>query len=230
MTFPHPTYCPGGGPPSVSYVTTVTDAVDASVFTFTATSIGAADSTRRVFAAITWADPLTLTLSSCTIDSAAATIHVQTTRTSNSLREGVAIVSVAQSAMATPTATTATIVVTISGTGNGCGVSTYRSVNQVTAAAHATNSAHNNATTLDVSLNVPAGGFVIAISGGPGGSDAIAHTWVGVTEDYESAFATTGARNSGGSISSLVAETPRTVTISATGAATPCAACSASFS
>lgn len=117
MTFPFPYISPIRFVSStLTYVTTVTDTVDASSFTFSSTSIGPAHSTRTVLLVIRYSSGSTLSLSSLTIGGNAAEVVVQ--------RHG-AVGGQIIAKLAVASGTTADIALTMSGTVTRIACSVY---------------------------------------------------------------------------------------------------------
>lgn len=135
-------------------------AANQASYTVNSLSFGTADATRRVFVAIASATASGVEPSGVTIGGVAATKHVGVSAA------GVTSVPCAIWSAAVPTGATGTVFWTVaSGDLDGGSVYVFASYNQKVAAAHATNSYASIPAAGDVALdvNVPAGGFVIAI-------------------------------------------------------------------
>lgn len=190
---------------SLSYITTVSDTANNTTYTFSTTSIGAADSTRRVVVIAHWhrntgADK---TISSATIGGVSATIHVQATDII-----GVGIISAL-----VPTGTTADIVVTLTGGADRMQIGVWRAINETASSPHATASDNVLAgAVLSTTIDIPATGWLVAGAIGRGGTPT-SMAWTGVTEDYDTILESATNVNSGGHETGLAVETGRTVSV-----------------
>jgi hypothetical protein len=155
-----------------TFVTSVSDTSNATTYTFTDASVGAADSTRKVYVTVHWGGAA-VTLSSATIGGVSATIHEQDAQGSS---RQCAIISAAL-----PTGTTATVVITLTGGSSRCYIGIYRVIGQ----SGGPNTNKNNNLGASVTADVAAlgGGAVIAcVSGNVVGGTT---SWTGVTENYD---------------------------------------------
>lgn len=116
----------GVEPFSCAYVTSTSSNTNSSSVTFTAHSIGAADSTRRVVVAVGWSSSTgaNQTLNSMTVGGSAATRDIRAT--ASAVGHDAEIYSIL-----VPTGTTADIVLNYSGSINRHVVHVYRCVNEV---------------------------------------------------------------------------------------------------
>lgn len=161
-------------PFALDFVTssTATDLSDLTTYTFTSIPIGTADTNRIVIVAIAIGG-VARTVSSATIGGIAASIAGTTTGTTAGT--GMIYAKV-------PTGTTATISITLSGAANDCHIGVYRLVGQGSDTPFDTDApAGGGTTTRTATLDVPAGGAVVACMGNGGSNVA----WTNATEDYD---------------------------------------------
>jgi hypothetical protein len=194
----------------VSFTDSTSSASDLTTYTFSGRAIGAADSTRRVFACIHWATTgsVTGTVSSATIGGVAATVHVEASETGGATRYGTAIISAL-----VPTGTTADIVFTISAACIRAGVGVFRMVNETNTTPHDTASdIVLTGTVLSGTIDILDGGTLIA-SCYLGGLAASTQTivWTGATEQYDINPESTTNRLGGAFAFPLSIETSRTI-------------------
>ena len=191
------------GPLAMAYGGAGVQTADGSTMTVSGLSIGAADDSRRVIAAIAWNAGSNQTVSSATIGGVAATIVVQAMSTTGSAGSALLIASV-------PSGTTADVAVTFSGSVSRMSAATYRVVNLNSATAYATaNDTEAASGEVTGSLNVPAGGFVVAVAST---SDGASWSWTaGPTEDSDQ-YTEASLAGSSASASYASAQTPLTVT------------------
>lgn len=202
---------------SATYLTRVSDTSGFSV-DFTSYNIGPASPDRRVFVVIHWCEgTIHRTISSVTIGGVSATVHIQEGHSGGSTGFGVGIASAI-----VPAGTSATISVTMSG--SLALHTTLISISAITTIGLQLSSPFDTASdttavtsnNLSDTINVPAGGLVIAgfTSSTNAAIDAV--TWSGVTEEYD-VSQTTGSLNIRQSMawsSGLSAETGRTISAS----------------
>jgi|SRR3989304_700982 len=195
----------GKGSPSLSFIGVTPDVSNLTVYTFTNHAIGDADPTRRVVVAVSLGFNAAggQTLASATIGGIAATIHVQL-----GSQDCVAIISAL-----VPTGTTATIVITASAVAARAAVAVYRAINETVATFHQTQTDGTlTGAVLSVAINIPASGWVVAISQFNGN---VTTTWAGVVEQYDALYSDLNVNYSGGFSSGLPPETGRTVSATA---------------
>lgn len=187
--------------PAMTYVTATTSTTDTSTYTFSAVSIGAEASNRKVIVVFALNASPAVSFSSATIGGVSATSIV--TAASGFSLCGIIIADV-------PTGTTGDVVITLSGTALRCGIAVYRVVDLNSSTAHATTTDTTaSAGVLSATLNVPANGFAVGvtINGAPA-----AVTWsAGLTEDSDNTIETQIVVSSA-SASVVAAQTPMTVT------------------
>jgi hypothetical protein len=211
-------------PPSafdVSYITRVTSTSNLSTYTFSATSIGAADSDRKVYCVFIWSAGVSA-LSSATIGGITADIHIDATSAGAATRN-IAIVSAD-----VPTGTTADIIVNLTGSPARMSCAVYRVISQVGGVLTASDTSET-AGLLSTTINVTTTGAVIAacvdVTSGQ------AWSWTGVTEDYDASLEVATMVVSGGFATGLSTETPRTIEAQGSVAgATDCLLACVSFS
>lgn len=219
----------GGGPAALTFITTVSDATDLTTYSFAGASIGTADSTRRVVCVVHWmyAGAGTDTvLNSATIGGVAATIHVQTNNGVTASPGGCAIISAL-----VPTGTTGTIAATFNALCSRCLVGIYRAVNEgsATPVATASDNTLTSSTTLDVNVNISAGGWAVAGVTTLTSAATPTNTWTGVTEQYDVTLEATSRGMGGGFVSASAGGTPVTINVVASTALVNGAACSMSW-
>lgn len=151
------------------YVTTVSSASNLSAYTFTATSLGVADTNRNIILAIGWTAGSALTISSVTIGGVAMDLMAQR----NSSVGGAALMQ-----LVVASGTTGDIVVTMSGTATSLAATVYRSTTPNVLPYCV--AARNYTTTANVLPDIPVknNGFIIMNERQATGDDA-AVTWSG---------------------------------------------------
>lgn len=193
-------------PPVVSYIGVTHDPTNKSSYSLASVAIGTAAADRIVFVLVTWAsgNATPVTISSATIGGVAATIHAQVTAVATDAI-GSAILSAA-----VPTGTTATIAITLSGSGGSIDVGVLAVTGLSSQTPHASATATTSAGACSNSVNVPAGGFVLACANFNDELSGV--TWVGATERYDETNTDGVAeRVTGASEASLAVQTGRTV-------------------
>ncbi len=167
--FPYAYPSPAGETIPIFYIETLTDAVPATVFTFTNRPVGAADANRKIFVEV-GVDNATITVSGITVGGVSAARLSEALISSRNGSIWIADV---------PTGTTATIIVTASGTSNNCLISTYRSsialLGLLGVVTNTVGSGSVDTLSLD-NVVVRPGGFALAFAG--------ASTVTGTTETY----------------------------------------------
>jgi len=181
------------GPAVVTYIGTETPFTgNASVYTFSGASIGTASADRIVVVFSGSSSGTTPSSIAMTVGGINCTI-IDTTASESRYAIGYAVV---------PTGTTADIVVTFGSDGNFCGCAVW-TVTQADTTAHDSDtlslpySPSGNALSQTSTLDVPAGGVVIAaVEAGYSSSES--WTWTNIDEDLDESI-DAGARQSGGS-------------------------------
>ena len=163
-----------------SYTDTGTDGTDATVFTFSAKSIGAAWSNRKIVVAVSGhSTSAARTISSVTVGGIAATSVISATAGANTNLAALYIASV-------PTGITANVVVTWSAGVGSCAVDLYRLVNAKTTAndtgSDITVGASNEE---EATIYVPGGGFAIAAFTADSSAGTRTTTWTNLTENTD---------------------------------------------
>lgn len=201
-------------PASLSFVGATEDAGNNATYTFTNHAIGAAAATRRVVVVVHWSRSTAVgTLNSATIGGVGATIHVQDGGAG--VGGKVAIISAMLAA-----GTTSTIVLNFSSAQDRCYVAVYRAINETAGSPNAT--ASDNAVTgnqFDLSIAVPANGWVVAGVNANQAGSGMTWTLTGVTEQYDAPYSDAAAvSRAGGFDTGLAAQTRSLVAL---GSATP---------
>jgi len=185
-------------PASLTYLTTASDTVDRTAYTFSGLSLGDADPSRIIAVVVNCTDVLTVT--SVTVAGVSATIHLQAT--------GI-FTTCAIATAAVPTGTTGDVVVNLNTTGEDCGVGLWRIVNLPSTTPYDT--ASNSEDPIVMSIDIPNRGILVA--GGTFDQNG-AVTTTGCTENYDYDVGTD--RFCGGSGSGLTPELNRTITFDGT--------------
>lgn len=202
-------------PASLSYIGLSSDNTASSTPSYSGVSIGAADSTRRVFAVVHWGvTNAARTLSSATIGGVAATIHAQTTTGPTSAQNdtGVAIFSAL-----VPTGTTATVAMTFSGSVTRSQLAIYSMLNPINTTPHATMTDNTMSSgVMSGTINIPTVGMLIAATTAAALS-GMTNSWVGATENYDTAHPNAaGQCATGASGTGMTLESNRTVSSTTT--------------
>lgn len=205
-------YDPAPGPPALTVTNTATPTIinsggggGTTNVTFSAQSIGTAAADREVYVAVTnWKSGTPGSINSCTIGGTAAT---EVTKSTTALHAQTAIYK-----RTVTSGTTADIVVNVNAPYSYVTISVYRVTGRASEAASSNQDSTASITSISTTVNVPAGGAVIACaqSGQPaaGGPDL---TPTGFTQDH-SQDAFNQSPNTLGSATGLAVETPRTLT------------------
>lgn len=196
-----------GGTITSTFIAATGNTSDTSTYTFSGASIGTAASDRIVVVAAWVRAASTVSISSLTIGGVSATAIVTAEGT------GTASNRLSIYALNVTSGTTADIVVNCSTAGVRAGIGVWRFSGQSTPSttAHATatdTTASSNA--LSATINIPAGGTVIAASA-DGGGTTLTCTWTGATERYDIGVESVNA-HTGASKDSGIAITPETLT------------------
>ena len=191
-------------PASISYQASYEDQTSQTTYTFASSAFGTANASRRVIIGISSAIVGSATISSVTIGGVSATISVQATQGTRAVT-GIAIASV-------PTGTTGSVVITFSNAMLRCAIGVWATYDLQSNTATATTSSVANP--LALSLNVLAGGVALGcLYDNNVGAGVV---WTGFTERYD--FGAQG-RYSGADYTASAAQTPLSVTATATAAA-----------
>lgn len=161
-------------PASRTFLQGASSATDASSYTFSSQSLGAADADRRIFVCVGSRKTGGATsISSVTVGGISASIEVEEQNTgTNTCIAAVVVASV-------PTGTTGDVVVTFADTMLRCGISMYRVLGVDGAAPfQALNSTADPGT---ANLDIPADGFAISVDS----VVCLSVAWTNLTEDTE---------------------------------------------
>ena len=168
----------GVGTVTVAFTAAAVDTVNATAFTFSGHSLGAAEANRKIVITVfgvgtTASSRLVSTL---TIGGVSATLAIAV---QNSTEDHYAC----EIWYATvPTGTTGDVVVTWNAAMGNCAIGAFRVIGA--AITDHANASDNDSDPLTANINVPAGGILI----GGGGEDAVAtFTWTNITEAYDEA-------------------------------------------
>lgn len=211
MTFPFPWIVPRSAA-SVTYTDSEYQDSASTVYTFTGKAIGTAGGHRVIVVGVAGASTTSRTISSVTVGGIAATQIVFAEDLGNSLYTpaGLFIARV-------PTGTTANVVVTWSGGQSRCGVGVWAVYNLDSIAATGTNSSLVSPSSLN--LTIPPGGVAIGMFSGYDNNSFSAHTWVGLTKNFDLAtVATNQVGDSGASLASAAGAVNLTITCTMNGA------------
>lgn len=211
MTFPFPWIVPRSAA-SVSYTDSEYQDSASTAYTFTGKAIGTAGGHRAIVVGVAGAGTTSRTVSSVTIGGVTATQIVFAEDLGNSLYApaGLFIARV-------PTGTTANVVVTWSGGQSRCGVGVWAVYNLDSVAATATNSSLVSPSSLD--LTIKPGGAAIGMFSGYDNNTFSAHTWVGLTKNFDLATAASNQiGHSGASLASAAGAVNLTITCTINGA------------
>ncbi len=158
---------------ALTYLQETNDASNLTTYTFAAQNLGTASADRYIRVAIKArsSDGGARTLSSVTIGGVGATINVQAHTSGD---------STAIAGASIPTGATGDIVVTWSGGMGDCNIGVWASTGDVSATA--TDSGSSTATPQTYSIDVVAGGYVIAVGSTSVGGTC---TWTNVTEKWD---------------------------------------------
>jgi hypothetical protein len=164
------------------------DAVNRTVYTFSAVPIGDAEGTRRVIVGVNH-DNSSRTISSVTVGGIAATQAVYETGSTH--RAGIWVAHV-------PTGSTANIVVTLNASDDRLGIGVWTATGLTSNTPLDTDSSIVNITT-DLSVSTANGGFAVAV-GGVRNNSAVTFTWTNMTERFDEAIESGGAYQSGADV------------------------------
>lgn len=195
----------GSDNPSISFIGSASSNTDLSVYTFSAQSLGAAASDRKIIVGIGWSSATAQTLSSVTIGGVTATIIGQIESSGSSSGPSALVIA------AVPTGATGDVVVTLSGGVQRLGIGIFRVVGLVSSTAHATATDDTAVSgVVTTTLNVPANGIVVAMAGSV---DGASWSWTaGPVEDFDIDLESAAAAISGAHQTYVAAQTPLTVT------------------
>jgi len=200
-----------------SFASSGVSTADLSAYTFSGVALGTAATNRHIVVAAATGTASAADVSSLTVGGVSASLVVRASG-SDHTRSELWIASV-------PSGTTGDIVITWSGTKDRCG---YAAWAMYGASASASDTATDADTTPSQTIDVPAGGYLIAAFSGNGSGAARTATWTGPSENYDETiqdnFTQTGASDA-----YAAAQTGLTVSISFSGAMSLAAMSVASF-
>ena len=191
-------------------------APNASSFTFSGVALGTAASNRHIVIAALTATASAADANSVTVGGVSASLVVRASGGDNSRAE-LWIASV-------PSGTTGDVVIVWSSAKDRCG---YAAWAMYGASASASDTATDGDTSPSFTIDVPAGGYLIAAAVPSAGSVATA-TWTGVTENFDEVMLN-NTTQTGGSDAFAAAQTGRTVSFSPSTGLSLCAMAAASF-
>lgn len=198
-------------PLAVTYASNANDGTDLTTYTFSSQAIGTASATRKVYVGISARQSgATLSVASLTVAGVPAS---EVTTKQHAASGAVGFASIWAASVAS--GSTGDIVVTLSGAAVRCGIVVWA----VTGASITPYSTANygGTGTPNLNLNTLAGYSVIALTSG---TPSTTTTWTGVTEDADFTVEST-MYISAGSANSVAAATPRTITPTPAGGASP---------
>jgi hypothetical protein len=195
-----------------AYLQTAADSANASTYTYTSQSLGAAAADRYIVVGVaSRIGAASLTLSSLTVGGVTATIVDQRSATGVA-SGGTATTLGALAIAAVPTGTTGNVVVNLSATALRCVVSMWRFDGLASATAFA--AGDSAATAPTINLDIPANGAAVGIITA-GYSGSLTASWTGLTEQYDATTEALAVSSASDAI--ISAETGRTVTGTFTG-------------
>lgn len=208
-----------------AFLTTDTSSANSTTYTFSSLTFGTAAADRYIVACFTTrGGGSNADIDSVTIGGVTATEVINATALQATVWNGTAIFIAA-----VPSGTSGDVVVTYNVSTLRCGCSLYRLTGLGSATAHDTASDTTfSGGELTDTIDVPAGGIVIAASGQDSGTTP-GYTWTGVTEEYDEAVEA-NFDHSGGIETGLAVETGRTITAAIAGSPAAQTMAAASFS
>jgi hypothetical protein len=205
---------PGGGADvkSLTFIGSHEDGTNATTYTFSSASLGAAAGDRRIILGVCATQSSEQNISSVTIGGVTATKVVET---SGTRKVTILIAHV-------PSGTTGDIVVTYAGSGSArCGIGVWAATGLTSDTA--VDSTTSTASPGSLALTTVVGGFVVAVA--QNGEDVSGTTWTDATEQYDIAMETGAQRHTGAS--DLTTGTSLTITATYASSSTPRAAAAA---
>jgi len=200
-----------GGGSTIAYVSDAADDVNRITYTFSAQDIGAENDDRLVIVGVSWFDTAIGTkINSASIGGISASIHTGQ-KSNNDFNMGADIISAT-----VPSSTSANIVITMNVSVSNAQITVYRATGLTSSTPHDTdNYRGDNSTGATMSVNIPSGGILVAVSGTA--TDTLTAGWTGATEDIDKDAGE--VRQSAASESGLTLESARSVTILWSGSA-----------
>lgn len=196
----------GAVPPSISFASIVKSAAAAQNHTFSATSIGLADPTRRLVFAVITQNSVAFRTVTVTVDGASPTSHtsVQGASFNGGRIEFFSILK--------PANTTADFQINTSGTNTHVTLIVWNAINEILTSPFATGTdGSTSGNQVDLTLNVPENGWIVAASALFGSPNPTGNTWTGITETVDDVVGTVFVRAGGANESFLAAQTGRNI-------------------
>lgn len=190
-------------PATVTYTDSSASNTDLTTYTFSSLSIGEASTSRHVIVAVL-ASNAAATVSTLTVGGVSASLAKRATATN-----GIAEIWI----VAVPTGATGNVVVTFNAGNNRASVGVWAAYNLLSATA--TDSDESNADPGVISIDVQAGGILVA--GVYSVSGTVSYTWTNITERFDIVVETT-RRASGASLDFAAAQTGLSITADASAA------------
>ena len=190
-------------PATVTYTDSSASDTDLTTYTFSSLSIGEASTSRHVIVAVL-ASNAAATVSTLTVGGVSASLAKRATATN-----GIAEIWI----VAVPTGATGNVVVTFNAGSNRASVGVWAAYNLLSATA--TDSDESNADPGVISIDVQAGGILVA--GVYSASGTVSYTWTNITERFDIVVETT-RRASGASLDFAAAQTGLSITADASAA------------
>lgn len=190
-----------GAPPTVTYITELSNTSGLTTYTFTDTDIGTPAFDRLVVVGVTWETTASRALASGTIGGNAAALIVT----------GNANAAAGIFALRVPSAATATITATLSASVLRASIGVWTITGQLSDTPTAFDESSSNVATTSsqVDLNVITGGVAVAMLGLNAAGAAV--TWTGATERFDADYGGS-SRKSGADYSNVGAtETPHSI-------------------
>lgn len=193
-------------PATVTYTDSSASNTDLTTYTFSSLSIGEASTSRHVIVAVLASNSAATvsTVSTLTVGGVSASLAKRATATN-----GIAEIWIA----AVPTGATGNVVVTFNAGNNRASVGVWAAYNLLSATA--TDSDESNADPGVISIDVQAGGILVA--GVYSSTGTVSYTWTNITERFD-IVVETSRRASGASLDFAAAQTGLSITADASAA------------
>lgn len=204
-------------PPSISYITVVSDDSNLTTYTFSGVSFGSSTERSLVIVGVSGRQGSNIQVSSVTIGGTSATEITK----SNAENACTGIYAAAA------TGTSGNIVVTFNSGADAAAIGVWAAYNLTSTSAFSSASANDTLTTVSANINTPSSGIVVAVGSINSGTLRTV-TWTGVTERYDAAFSSTRTYT-GGDFTTTSGESPRSISYLASGSVNNLAISSASW-
>ena len=200
-------------PPSLTYVGITKSAAAAQNFSFAGVNIGPAAATRRLIVALAWENSVAhRTISSFTMDIGGGPVSMGADLVHAIASPGFQGGDVAFYSILAPTGGSALFQVNTSGTNVHMSMSVFNALNETVASPHAAMTDGTlSGNTLSGNINIPANGWLLAVSNGFGSPTPGSMNWTGVTPVYQDVLGTTAIRTSGATENLLPVQAGRAV-------------------